>query len=65
MTLRVLVLMLAASVTLGAQVSFDRILRATSEPQNWLTYWGNLQSHRHSPLTQVTPANVRNRHRSS
>ena len=62
MKLRVLVLVLAvaASVTLGAQVSFDRILRAQSEPQNWLTYSGNLQGHRHSPLTQVTPANVKN-----
>src|SRR4029434_403544 len=60
MTLRLLALMLAASATLGAQVSFDRILRAPSEPRNWLTYSGNLQGHRHSPLTQVTPANVRN-----
>ena len=60
MTLRLLAFMLAASATLGGQVSFDRILRAPSEPQNWLTYSGNLQGHRHSPLTQMTPANVRN-----
>jgi len=58
--MRVLLLILVASVSLGAQVSFDRILGAPAEPQNWLTYSGNLQSHRYSPLTQVTPANVRN-----
>ena len=40
-------------------VPFDRILRANQEPQNWLTYSGNLNSQRHSQLTQVTPANAR------
>ena len=56
----VLMLVVVAGASLGAQVSFDRILRSQSQPQNWLTYSGNLQGHRHSPLTQVTPANVRN-----
>jgi len=60
MMMRAALLILVASVSLGAQVSFDRILGAPAEPQNWLTYSGNLQSHRYSPLTQVTPANVRN-----
>jgi len=55
----VLMLVVVAGASLGAQVSFDRILRSQSEPQNWLTYSGNLQGHRHSPLTQVTTANVR------
>src|SRR5205085_11192820 len=41
-------------------VSFDRILHAEKEPQNWLTYSGNLQGQRYSPLTQITPANVKN-----
>jgi alcohol dehydrogenase (cytochrome c) len=50
---------LLAGVPLRGQVTFDRILRAASEPQNWLTYSGNVQSQRHSLLTQVTPANVR------
>jgi glucose dehydrogenase len=49
-----------AGASLRGQVTFDRILRAASEPQNWLTYSGNVQSHRHSLLTQVTPANVKN-----
>jgi alcohol dehydrogenase (cytochrome c) len=60
MTVRVVMFLLVAGASLGAQVSFDRILRAPSEPQNWLTYSGNLQGHRYSPLTQVTPGNVRN-----
>src|SRR5688572_9857704 len=43
---------------LHAQVSVDRILRAVSEPHNWLTYGGTYDSQRFSRLTQVTPANV-------
>ena len=43
-----------------APVSFDRILRANQEPQNWLTYSGNLNGNRHSALTQITPANAGN-----
>ena len=41
-------------------MTFDRILRAAAEPQNWLTYSGDLISQRYSPLTQITPANVKN-----
>ena len=43
-----------------AQVSFDRILNASKEPQNWLTYSGNLSGQRYSELAQITPANVGN-----
>src|SRR4051812_14167259 len=39
-------------------VPFERLLRANQEPQNWLTYSGNLNSQRHSGLTQITPANA-------
>jgi alcohol dehydrogenase (cytochrome c) len=39
-------------------VAFERILSANQEPQNWLTYGGNLSSQRHSGLTQITPTNV-------
>jgi alcohol dehydrogenase (cytochrome c) len=42
------------------QVSFDRLLRADREPQNWLSYSGTIFNERHSLLTQVTPANVKN-----
>jgi alcohol dehydrogenase (cytochrome c) len=60
--LRVLFLLVAASAGLRAQqpVTFDRLLRANQEPHNWLTYSGNLSGHRHSLLTQMTPANVKN-----
>ena len=39
-------------------VTYDRILKAASEPQNWLTYNGTYFSQRYSGLAQVTPANV-------
>jgi alcohol dehydrogenase (cytochrome c) len=44
----------------GQQVTSERILRAASEPQNWLTHNGTYSSERHSLLTQITPANVMN-----
>ncbi|HYL38214.1 MAG TPA: PQQ-dependent dehydrogenase, methanol/ethanol family [Bryobacteraceae bacterium] len=56
-------LLLAGSLTAPvsfAQVSFDRILNANKEPQNWLTYSGNLSGQRYSELAQITPANVGN-----
>ena len=52
--------LVCAAVCLEAQVSFDRILRAADEPQNWLTHSGTVMSQRYSPLTQITPENVRN-----
>ena len=59
-TLAVTLAVVGAGASMRAQVSFDRILKAASEPQNWLTYSGGLASHRYSGLTQITPANVRN-----
>src|SRR5580704_12180602 len=56
---RASLLMLVAG-SLSAQVSFDRLLNADKEPHNWLTYSGSFMSQRHSPLTQVTPENVKN-----
>jgi len=51
---------LAMSVVRAQQpVTFDRILRANDEPQNWLTYSGSLAGQRYTRLTQITPANVR------
>jgi len=49
---------LITAATLPAQVPFERIRKAAAEPQNWLTYSGNYEAHRFSPLTQLTPANV-------
>jgi alcohol dehydrogenase (cytochrome c) len=53
-----LLILLAGS--LSAQVPYDRLLHAEREPQNWLTYNGSFLSQRHSALTQITPANVKN-----
>jgi len=47
-------------VSAPAQVSFDRLVRAQREPQNWLTYNGNLGSTHHSALDQINAANVGN-----
>jgi len=40
-------------------VPFERILRSNQEPQNWLTYSGNLNAQRHSGLTQIRPENAK------
>ncbi|MGB7845280.1 MAG: PQQ-dependent dehydrogenase, methanol/ethanol family [Candidatus Acidiferrum sp.] len=42
-----------------AQVTFDRILHASKEPQNWLTYSGDYSGRRHSELTQINTENVK------
>src|SRR4026209_703376 len=54
------VIVVTAAASLQAQVTFDRILRANQEPQNWLTYSGTVLSQRYSQLTQITPDNVKN-----
>jgi alcohol dehydrogenase (cytochrome c) len=56
-------LITAAALVAGvlpAQVTPDRLLKSAQEPQNWLTYSGDYQGHRHSSLTEVTPQNVKN-----
>ena len=55
----VLAAVLALGTFLLAQVSSDRLLNAQKEPHNWLTYSGSYMSQRHSPLTQITTANVK------
>jgi alcohol dehydrogenase (cytochrome c) len=57
-----LIAVAASGVAIHAQqqVTFERILRASQEPQNWLTYSGSLAGHRYTLLTQITPANVGN-----
>ena len=44
---------------LYAQITYDRLLKASDEPQNWLTYSGGYASQRYSQLRQVTPLNVK------
>ena len=49
-----------AGVAAAQQVTPDRLVRAASEPHNWLTYSGTYASQRHTPLREITPQNVRN-----
>jgi alcohol dehydrogenase (cytochrome c) len=46
--------------SLYGQVTFDRILAADKEPQNWLTYSGTVLGQRYSLLNEITPDNVKN-----
>src|SRR5947208_7047576 len=39
-------------------VTYERILNARSEPQNWLTYYGAYDGQRYSPLDQINTENV-------
>jgi alcohol dehydrogenase (cytochrome c) len=55
-----MLLIISIAGSLSAQISFDRLLNAAKEPQNWLTYSGTMMSQRYSPLTQITPENVKN-----
>ncbi len=50
-------LLVAGSVQ--AQVTYDRMLHADQEPQNWLMYAGGYSSQRYSRLTQVNRDNVK------
>jgi alcohol dehydrogenase (cytochrome c) len=48
----------ALSLAPSAQVPYQRIAAAESEPGAWLTYSGNYSGHHFSPLRQLTPENV-------
>jgi alcohol dehydrogenase (cytochrome c) len=54
---RLIFLLLFAQIA-NAQVPHERIRRAETEPGNWLTYSGNYQGHRFSPLKQINTTNV-------
>jgi alcohol dehydrogenase (cytochrome c) len=56
--MRYALLVLAVSSAFGSDVTYDRIRRAASEPQNWLTYSGSYSGQRYSPLAQITRDNV-------
>jgi alcohol dehydrogenase (cytochrome c) len=42
-----------------ADVTYERILNARSEPENWLTYYGAYNGQRFSPLDQIYTENVK------
>lgn len=56
--MRQLLLMTALSAAAFAQVPYSRLLKADSEPGNWLTYSRTFDGQRFSPLKQITPLNV-------
>jgi alcohol dehydrogenase (cytochrome c) len=41
-----------------AQVTFDRLLNSSKEPQNWMTYSGDYTGRRYSALDQINVANA-------
>jgi alcohol dehydrogenase (cytochrome c) len=55
----VLLVVLPAS-HLPAQVTYERLLHADREPQNWLTYSGGYAGNRYSSLDQINTENVKN-----
>src|SRR5687768_13589109 len=62
--MRALLILVMCSVTLVSgqvgppQVTPQQLLDGLNDPTRWLTYHGNYNGHRHSPLTQITPENV-------
>ena len=53
-----LTLAIFISGTIRAQVSYERILGASGEPRNWLTYSGGYAGWRYSGLDQINVGNV-------
>lgn len=49
---------LTGFIAANAQIPYQRIVDASKEPGNWLTYSGNYNSQRFSNLAQITTANV-------
>lgn len=47
-----------AGAPIPGGLSPDRLRRASSEPHNWLMYWGDYQGTHQSRLDQITGANV-------
>jgi alcohol dehydrogenase (cytochrome c) len=55
-----LILAVAAAGLLRGQLTYERLVKAESEPQNWLTYSGSYRGWRYSRLDQINRQNVRN-----
>jgi alcohol dehydrogenase (cytochrome c) len=51
-------LALLAPLFASADVTSERLLYATAEPQNWLTYSGSYASQRYSSLREIKPSNA-------
>jgi alcohol dehydrogenase (cytochrome c) len=53
-----IILVVLVALPAPAQVTFERLKKATSEPHNWLTYSGDYTGQRYSHLNQITRDNV-------
>jgi alcohol dehydrogenase (cytochrome c) len=51
--------LLLVACSVQAQVTYEQILHADQEPQDWLTYSGGYSSQRYSLLTQINRDNVK------
>ena len=51
-------LLLGACTGASSQVSYERLLGAAQDPQNWLTYSGRYASWRYSGLKQINPGSA-------
>ncbi len=60
MITRALFLFVLSALAVQAEVTSERLLGARQEPQNWLTYSGDYNGQRHSPLSAITPENAKN-----
>jgi alcohol dehydrogenase (cytochrome c) len=40
-------------------LSPERLIHSAAEPHNWMSYWGDYNGSHYTPLTQITPANVK------
>jgi alcohol dehydrogenase (cytochrome c) len=49
---------IAALTAAGQSVTFQDLRNGLKDPSRWLMYSGDFTGQRHSPLTQLTPANV-------
>jgi len=52
--------LVASTMALAQDVTYERLLNPDKEPQNWLTFSGSYLGRRYSLLNQITPDNVKN-----
>ena len=51
-------LVILAQRPASTPLTYERLLNAQAEPQNWLMYWGNYQGTHYSALKQIDKTNV-------
>lgn len=49
----------ALEIPIPGGLTSQRIAHAQAEPQNWLSYWGDVQGLHYSSLSQIDPSNAR------